>query len=159
MVTFNNKCSYNDSIKRYFPGCTASQLKHWIKPSLEDDHPDIAIIHVGTNNMTKKIHQAEMDTFLEIMDVVKECHLGGVNEIYVSSITCRPSHQERINKINKLLEQNSFKYNYLYIENGNIKPYHLRRDMLHHGKEGTIILLNNFIEYVNRSYTYNNVRD
>ena len=82
MVKFGNLCVYKRSLKRAFPGCTASQLKHFVKPSLEEDTPDVAIIHVGTNNLTKK-NQSEVDTFNEIMDVVDVCRNGGVKQIRV----------------------------------------------------------------------------
>ena len=81
MVKFGNVCEYKRSLKRAFPGCTASRLKHFVKPSLEEDTPDVAIIHVGANNLTKKT-QSEVDTFNEIMDVVNACRNDGVNQIY-----------------------------------------------------------------------------
>ena len=75
MVNFSEDCKHKMSLKRAFPGCTASQLKHWIKSSLEEDTPDIAIIHVVTNSLTKKT-QSELDTFNEIIEVIKECRNG-----------------------------------------------------------------------------------
>ena len=68
MIDFNDMCKYSSLLKRSFPGCTASQLTHFAKPSLQEDKPDIAIIHVGTNNLTKK-NQTEVEIFIEIMDV------------------------------------------------------------------------------------------
>ena len=120
MVNFSEDCKHKMSLKRAFPGCTASQLKHWIKPSLEEDTPDIAITHVGTNNLTKK-KQSEVDTVNEIIEVIKECRNGGVNEIYVSGLICRPLYQDKINAINRLLSIYADKYDYYYIDNSNIK--------------------------------------
>ena len=158
MVEFSKHCKHKTTIKRSFPGATASQLKHYVKPTLIEDSPDIAIIHIGTNNLTKKKHQSEVDIFNEIMEVVTECHLGGVNEIYVSSLTCRPTHEIKINSVNKLLSQNAYTYDYQYIENSNIKLHHLR-DGVHHNRNGTKIIANNFLEYVNRSAVYNSTWD
>ena len=62
MIDFNDMCKYNSSLKRSFPGCTASQLTHFVKPSLQEDKPDIAIIHVETNNLTKT-NQTEVEIF------------------------------------------------------------------------------------------------
>ena len=53
-----------------------------MRPSLEDNIPDIVLIHVGTNNITKK-NQTEVEIFNEIMEVVKTCKYGGVNDIYI----------------------------------------------------------------------------
>ena len=100
MVDFNDMCEYNSSLKRSFPGCTASQLRDCVKPSLEEERPDTTIIHVGTNHLTKT-NQAEEEIFNEIM-MVKVCRNGDVNKIYVPSLICRPSYQERINGINSL---------------------------------------------------------
>ena len=83
MVEFSKHCKHNTTLKRAFPGATASQLKHFLKPTLIDNSPNIAIINVGTNNITKKRYQTEQEIFMEIMDVVIECQLGGVCEIYV----------------------------------------------------------------------------
>ena len=65
MIDFNDMCKYDNSLKRSFPGCTASQLTHFVKP----DKPGIAIIHVGTGNLTKK-NQTEVEIFNEIIHAV-----------------------------------------------------------------------------------------
>ena len=80
---------------------------------MEDDIPDIAIIHVGTNNITKK-NQTEVEIFNEIMEVAKTCKNGGVNDIYISSLTCRPRYQEKLNSINRLLSQNADRFDYYF---------------------------------------------
>ena len=154
MIEFSKSCKYKNSFKRSLPGCTASQLKYFVMPSLEEDTPDIAIIQVGTNNITKK-NQTEADIFSEIMEVVKTCKNGGVNEIYISSLICRPGHQEKINGINRLLLENAENYDYYYINNNNIETTHLWRDKLHLNHQGICILARNFIEYVNRIFIYN----
>ena len=37
---------------KVFPGATIRQLNHYIIPTLEEDTPGTAIIHVGINNIT-----------------------------------------------------------------------------------------------------------
>lgn len=159
MVNFEKNCKCNTTLKRAFPGATASQLKFYVKPSLLEDNPDIVIINIGTNNLTKKRHQNEQDIFNEIMEVVNECRQGGVNDIFVCSITSRPSHQEKINSLNSLLLRNAFQYDYHYIENSNIKPHHLWRDQLHLNNAGVAVYTNNILEHVNRSIVYNSKWD
>ena len=148
MIDFNDMCNYNSSLKRPFPGCTAPQLTHFVKPSLQEDKPDIAIIHVGTNNLTGKT-QTEVEIFNEIMDVVNTCRNCDVTKIYVSALVCRPLHQEKIDGINRLLSQNAEKFDYCYIDNNNIKPFLLWRDGVHLKVNGIRILAKNFIDMVN----------
>ena len=128
-------------------------------PSLEEDKPDIALIHVGTCNLLKKHFQTAAEICKEIFEVVKECENAGVNEIYVSSITSRPEHQYKINKINLLLSEHSYEEGFKFIDNSNIKPCHLWKDKTHLLKEGSQILKNNFLDYLNRSHMYNSSWD
>ena len=142
MVEFSKMCKHKCSLQRSLPGCTASQLKHIVRPSLEDDIPDISIIHVGTNDITKK-NQTEVEIFNEIMEVVKACKNCGVNDIYISSLPCRPRYQEKLNSINRLLSQNADRYDYYFIDNSNIKATHLWRDNLYLNDQGVCILERN----------------
>ena len=129
MVKFGNRCRIKDPIKRFYPGATASQLKYYSQATLADDKPDIMIIHVGTNNITKK-RQSDIEIVSEIMDIVTHCQIGGVNEVYVSSLICRPAFQERINAINHLLARKAIDYDFIFIDNSNIKEYHLWDDSI-----------------------------
>ena len=156
MIDFNNDCRYNSSIKRSFPGATTTQLKYYIKPTLLEDMPDIVVIHIGTNNLTKKPNQSDAEIVEEIIEMVNDCHTQGVNEIYISSITYRHSHLSRINSINRLLSEKSFQHDYQFIDNSNIKSHHLRNDKLHLASDGARILGKNFLDYINRTYVYNN---
>ena len=115
MVEFDRCSKYRAPIKRSYPGATASQLMYFVKPPLTEESPVVVIIHVGTNNLTKKSKQSDMEVFNEIMNVVDECNRSGVKDVYVSSITCRPSHQSKINQINKLLWLNQLKFAYKFI--------------------------------------------
>ena len=114
----------------------------------------IAIIHVRTNNITKK-NQTEVEMFNEIMEVVKTCKNSGVNAIYISSLTRRPRYQEKLHSINRLLSQNADRLENYFIDNRNIKANHLWRDNLHLNDQGIGILARNFVEIVNRMFTYN----
>ena len=86
------------------------------------------------------------------MEVVEVCRNGRVNEIYVSSLICRPAYQERINIINRLLSQNSEKLKYYFIDNSITKTYHLWKDNLHLKNNGVNMLAYNFIDVVNSMY-------
>ena len=89
------------------------------------------------------------------MEVVTECQLAGVSELYVSSITCRPSHKGKIDAINNLLLQNAYVYDYKFIDNSNVKEYGLASDKLHLNKDGTALLANNILNTVKAHYYRN----
>lgn len=148
MNNFNDRLKSGTAFKRAFGGATASQLKYYIQAALNEDHPDRVIINVGTNNLTKK-DQTPLQIAEEIIEVAQTCREGGVNEIYVSGITCRPQFQAKINEINKLLEYYAGYKNYVYIDNRCIGREHLRRDNLHLNKEGIRILTDNFLKHLN----------
>ena len=149
MIQFNRALKNGDAIKRPFGGATASQLNHYVQAILHEDKPDTIIINGGTNNLTKKKNQTVEETAMEIINIVKTCRSGGVKRIYVSSITCRPSHQAKIDKINELLQYYAGIYRYEYIDNACIKEGHLKRDGVHLNYQGTCLLANNFLSHLN----------
>ena len=149
MVKFNELLKTGDAYKRAFGGATASQLNYYVHAALNEDHPDTVIICVGSNNLTKK-NQTPQEITQEIINVVKTCRNGGINDVFVSSITCRPEYQSKINEVNQLLNYYAGIFNYEFIDNACIRREHLRRDMLHLNKEGTRILTSNFLTHVNR---------
>ena len=83
---------------------------------------------------------------------MKTCKDGGVNDIYISSLTCRPRYQEKLNSINR---QSADRYDYYFIDNSNIKANHLWGDHLHLNDQGICILARNSVEIVNRMFIYN----
>ena len=149
MVEFGKACHYKHPIKRSFGGATASDLKYYVQPTILDKNPDIAIIHGGSNNLLKKAYQTDMDIVNEVMEIVMHCRNGGINEIYVSALTCIPAHQARVNSINQLFLEYSYTYDYCFIDNSHITSKDLWRDNLHLSKEGIIKLANNFLYFVN----------
>ena len=99
----------------------------------------------------------ERETVKEITEIVQTCNQCGINNIFVSGLTCRPEFETEINQINRLLEENAETGNYIFINNTNIHEHHLwSKDKLHLSKNGTIILANNFLENVNRKFMFDN---
>ena len=155
MVEFNKFLDKGTAIKRSFSGATASNLNYYIEEVLNEENVDRIIINIGTNNLTKK-KQTESETAMEIIDVVKKCNHYGINEIFVSGLTFRPSYQQKIEIINNLLEVNAEKYNYIFIDNSDITERHLWKDKLHLNNQGTINLCCNFLDCLNGKTNYNN---
>ena len=96
-----------------------------------------------------KKNQSPSDTFTEILNVVKKCQKHGVNEVYVSGITCRPNFQDEINGINQLLQTNAGNHGYTYINNDNIQEEHLWDDRVHLSNTGIYLLQSNFLIFLN----------
>ena len=99
-MEFNNHLKNRDAVRRAFPGTTASQMS--MHPLIEDN-PTTLVICAGTNNLTKKNQTADQIA-QEIIEIAKCCHQGGVRNIFVSGITCRPKFKVKIDEINKLLK-------------------------------------------------------
>ena len=145
------------AVKRVYGGATASQLNHYSHIAINDDKAETIVISGGTNNLTKT-NQTPREIAWE-MEMVKTCKQNKVKNIYVSSLTCRPLYQQKINQINELLQQYSAMYGYQFIDNSNIKEEHLKLDLVHLNKEGINILANNFLCYLNRNFSLSSIWD
>ena len=66
-----------------FSGATVNRLQHFISPILEEDRPDIVIIHVGSNDITHNtINNIDAKGISKlIIDIGKKCLLYGVKEV------------------------------------------------------------------------------
>ena len=146
---FNRHLETGNAIKRSYGGSTTTDL-HWhITPSLIDEKPDVVVLNIGTNNLTKKRQQTEEEICQDIFKIADKCRSHGVNEIFISSLTIRPSFGPKVDKINDILRRNADKHKYSYIDNSNITREHLARDGLHLNREGTTLLAKNFLFYLN----------
>ena len=139
-----------------FPGATAKHLNHYVIPALHDEKPDAAVIMVGTNdiNRNNKIQQDEKEIAEEIINVGRKCRESGVNEIFISSITCQRNafSSNKIKLVNESLKDMCVREHFIYICHESIKQNHLYRDGIHLLEEGTNILSNNIITSINTSF-------
>ena len=149
MREFNNIVINVDAVKRAYGGATASRLNYYAKAIIEDEKPLTIIIFAGTNNFTKKTQSAE-ETTEEIMDIVNTCRRHGVERIFVSSITCRPDLQTKVDKVNNLLKYHAGIYKFVYIDNACIESEHInKREGVHLLREGVRLLANNYLAHIN----------
>ena len=151
MGEFNDLIDNGYAVKRAYGGATTTRMKYYVQGDLEVDKPDTIIINAGTNNFTKTKQSVE-EIAEEIIEIVETCRQGGVQKIYVSSITCRPLFQWKVDGVNRLLQENANYHNYEYIDNACIRENHLKGDQLHLNKQGTIMSANNFLSHLNRPY-------
>ena len=100
-----------------FPGTTIKQLHHYSLPTLQDEKPEVVIIHVGINDLlSNNVNIApEKQIADEIISIGNTCVKNGVEKVLISSlIFCQRVEWERIERINKLLKEMRSKRFYLY---------------------------------------------
>ena len=141
--------------KKAFPGTNAKDLKYHMKPTLSDETPDIAVIHVGTNNIPRRrdgTEQTPKEIASEIIDIGKSCQEHGVNKVLISSVLTRLKFHERkrVRQVNDILKDFCREQGFIYICNDFIANDFLWRDGIHLIDEGTNMLANNFIRHINQ---------
>ena len=76
-----------------FRGATSKRLNHYILPTLHEDHPDVALLRIGSNdihNQTKdRINTEKLKG--DIINICKSCINLGVKEVVTSSILPKKS--------------------------------------------------------------------
>ena len=147
MNEFNEYINNGQASMKVFPGATPKELLYYCIPTLKEGKPNTCILNIGTNSL-KNDDISEITT--DITNIVKRCHEYGVNNVYVSSLTCRPQFQEKVDQLNKLVCNNQVLCDFTLTENGNINKYH---DRIHLNNKGIVILARNFIRYINSTHS------
>ena len=81
---FNKELRHDKTFFRPFSGANATQLRHYIIPTLVDDKLDTIVIHVGTNDILN--HANHENIAHSITNIGLDCKNNGVNEVLISSI-------------------------------------------------------------------------
>ena len=104
---FNNSINESKAHLNSFSEATINRLDHFITPVLEQDWPDIVIIHEGSKEvMHNKINNIDAkDIPKGIIDIGKKCLLYGVKEVIIPSIFVKRYFRltRTIRQINDLL--------------------------------------------------------
>ena len=70
-----------------FRGAKPTQLNHYVTPTLKEYSYDVAIIHVGINDILRSKHYDELDKLPgNIIKVGNICQKYNIGKIYVSAI-------------------------------------------------------------------------
>jgi lysophospholipase L1-like esterase len=151
---FNSFLKSHSANFHAFPGTTARQLAYHMIPYISEEAPDVAILHVGTNNLSpglNKPQQTATEIANEIIRIGDTCKKYGVNDILISSLTIRKnfSLRKRVAEINNILQEKCTERGYVYIDNSNVIYDHLWDDGIHLVESGKAVLANNFIFAVN----------
>ena len=135
---------------RSFSGANSKQLDHCITPTLVDDRPDAAILHVGTNDILSNANDTELAN--NIINVGLNCKNHGVSNVFISSILVKknPKLNPVIQRINYQLRELSEINGFLFINNDVITTEDLWRDDIHLKDIGTNILSRNFYQVLDK---------
>ena len=152
----NENLNNATAFKKVFPGGTAEEIEYYANKILEKQDIDKVILNIGSNNVHSK--HTSINTEIEIVNTILKtvavCHRNGVNDVYVSGITCRRDHQEKIDKINGHLRSGTKGMSYIFIDNENIKSDKHLWDGLHLNKDGLKILERNFLGALNSDFSH-----
>ena len=136
-----------------FSGANTNQLDYYGVPQLVDEKSNNVVIHIGSNDITKfnynNVNAEELAH--RIINIGLKCRSYGVSNIAVSSILKRSSFNinQVIYQVNNILKRLCRINDFSYICNDLVNENYLWKDGLHLTNEGSSLLLNNFINYLN----------
>ena len=141
--------SRSSSVKiRSHPGATTEDLIDYVRPTARKN-PKMMVIHSGTNDLTNKVNT--LQNIRKVINAIKENDVNDEIEIVLSS-AIHPDDQDledKINKLNKKLENLCKGKDMIFIDNSNIKSSSLNRSKLNLNKSGTVLQTKNFAKIVN----------
>ena len=118
-----------------FRRATSKILNYYIPPTLHEDHPDVVLLHIGSNdinNQTKdRINTKKLTG--DIINISKSCIDLGVKETVISSILPKKNIALAclIRQVNDSLREQCVLNGFGFISNDNISRTHLWKDGIH----------------------------
>ena len=135
-----------------FPGAKASQLNHYIKPTLEEHKYDCAIIHVGINDILRNKTDTDLNLPESILEIANACQNYKIGKIFMLALLPLRRTKNNISQINKTLKHLRSRNNFIFVEHENIGFDDLWVDGIHLLSSGKAMLGSNFVSYVNRYF-------
>ena len=95
LVNFNRKTKYNinrslnnESARfKYFPGATSKDLLHYVDTTLQDNLFEVAVIHIGINDIVNNKNYLNTDHMLEnIKNIARKCKRYGIQKVLISGL-------------------------------------------------------------------------
>ena len=151
MVKYMNgrEISRSSSVKiRSHLDATTEDLIDYVRPTARKN-PKMMVIHSGTNDLTNKVNT--LQNIRKVINAIKENDVNDEIEIVLSS-AIHPDDQDledKINKLNKKLENLCKGKDMIFIDNSNIKSSSLNRSKLNLNKSGTVLQTKIFAKIVN----------
>ena len=135
-------------IVKSFSGATTNCMRSHVIPTKEQN-PDVIILHCGTNDLRKNDTLESIAT--NILEVAASLS-NDTNRVIVSGLTRRNDQcGEKVDPLNDLLKSGANSRNIGFIDHSNIDyRYHLNRSNLHLNRKGSLILTQNFDEFIKK---------
>ena len=150
---FNNSLNDGRAYLNGFSGVNVKRLDHYITPVLEEDQPDIVIIHVGCNDITyNSIENIDVnDLSNRLLDIGKKCKSYGVETVIFSSILAKKQIKltKVIRQVNDILQDKCEQNGFLFVNNDNVTREYLWKDGLHLNNDGTRLFAGNLVSCLN----------
>ena len=98
---FNNSLSKCRSRGKYFSGARTKDLEYYVTRELNQEKPDIVVIHIGSNDTDfRQLRRKTVKTIEKyIVNTGKKCGESGVSKVLSSSVLVK-------NNINKAYKNN-----------------------------------------------------
>ena len=94
MKDINSRIKGGKTHLKSFPGAKASQLNHYIKPTLEEHKYDCAIIHSGINDIIRNKNDTDLNNLPDsILKIANTCQNYNIGKIFISALL--PSTQSQ----------------------------------------------------------------
>ena len=134
---FNSKLNKCGTRFRSFIGATLKHMETHVKPILNDDTPDVLILHISCNDIGNK-----QLTENEIAEWIKE---SNVNDVFISSLMCRAqkSLNDKVMALKNILKRVCKSNGLGFIDNSNFCVENLFENGLHLNDDGKVVLANN----------------
>ena len=112
LVNFNRKTKYNINRSlnngsagfKYFSGATSKDLLHYVDTPLQDNLFEVAVIHIGFNDIANNKNSLNTDHILEnIKNIARKCKRYGIQKVLISRLlTTNRLAQDVIEEVNKI---------------------------------------------------------
>ena len=136
-----------------FSGAKASQLNHYIKPTLEEYKYDCTIIHVGINGIIRNKNDTDLNNLPDsILEIANTCQNYNIVKIFISALLPSKRTKVNISQINETLKKLCSSNNFKFVKHKNIGFDDLWTDGIHLLNSGKAMLGNNFVSEVNRCF-------
>ena len=104
-----------------FIGSNTKQLNYYANPTLVDEQPSMAILHIGSNDINKfNYGKVDVEDLAQrIIDIGKKCNSYRVNNNAISPISVRKNDEvdDVIKKVNNLLRTLCLEQNFTFVFN------------------------------------------
>ena len=129
-------------------------MNHHILPTLHEDHPDVVLLHIGSNDINNKRKDRKNNEKLtgDIINIGQSCIDLGVKKLVISSTLPKNNIAltRLIRQVNDSLREQCVLNGFGFISNDKISRTYLWKDGIHLDDLGTNILAGNLVDFLNR---------